>query len=287
MGSVNEGRCCDAVIRALEKRLGVTRSNLALPEKEKRDPPIEVECRLGNQVYAIEHTQIESFPNQIELGHEFVEFIPDIERELAGQLPSPGTYVLILPTSVRVRTKHVASVKTALVKWIRERAIAFHARASTRSSRNRSPRGEDLCVKEQPDGVPFEVYLKHEAHWSSGSQLKISRFAPKELDTLRYERMTMALNKKCPKLTKCKQAGPRTVLILEDGDISLSNHVIVTETLEAVSANRTDLPDEIWLIWPHDAEWMVIQIYNDGEFLYESEWDQYPAGTLIDLTESE
>ncbi|MFN3401117.1 MAG: hypothetical protein ACK4Z4_12345, partial [Ferrovibrio sp.] len=224
------------MIRALEKRLGVTRSDLSLPEKEKRDPPIEVECLLGNQVYAIEHTQIESFPNQIELGHEFVEFIPDIESELAGQLPSPGTYVLTLPTSVRVRAKYVASVKAALVKWIKERAAAFHAGAPEKQPRSRSPRGQNQWVKEQPDGVPFEVYLKRELHWSSDSRhdgrLMISRFAPKELDTLRPERMTTALNKKCPKLSKCQQAGARTILILEDGDISLSNHVIVTETLE-------------------------------------------------------
>lgn len=257
-----------------------------MPENEKRNPPIEVECRLGAQVYAIEHTQIESFPNQIEQGREFVEFIPDVENELVGQLPSPGTYILTLPTSVRVKAKHVATVKAALVKWIIEKAAEFHEHASERRSRNHSLRRNSEWVKEQPDGVPFEVYLKREPHWFSDSQLKISRFAPKALDTLRPERMTMALNKKCPKLTKCKSEGARTVLILEDGDISLSNHTIVIETIEAVSANRTDLPDEIWLVWPHSTRWMVIPIYKDREFFYQAEWDEYPVSILTDLTGS-
>lgn len=279
------------MIRALEKRLGVIRSNLSLPEKEKRDPPIEVECGLGDQVYAIEHTQIESFPNQIELGHEFVKFIPDIESELAGQLPSPGTYVLTLPTSVRVKAKDAAAVKVALVKWIKEKTAEFHERVPERRSRSHSPRGDGQWVKEQPNGVPFEVYLKRELHWSSDGRhdgrLMISRFAPRELETLRPERMTTALNKKCPKLSKCKQAGARTVLILEDGDISLSNHIIVAETIEAISASRTDLPDEIWLVWPHNTTWMVIPIYKDSVFLCGTEWDQYPVNNLIDLTGSE
>ena len=61
----NEGKACDAVIRHLEKWTGETRAGIRHPEKDGIGPPVELRLQLGNQNYAIEHTRVESFDNQI------------------------------------------------------------------------------------------------------------------------------------------------------------------------------------------------------------------------------
>ena len=64
----NEGMACDAVIRHLEKWTGEMRDEIRHPEKEGVGPPVELRLQLGNQKYAIEHTRVESFDNQIKAG---------------------------------------------------------------------------------------------------------------------------------------------------------------------------------------------------------------------------
>jgi hypothetical protein len=64
---VNQGKACDAVIRRIETREGHQRRDLAFPEREHHPAPIEVTCKIGERVYAFEHTRIEPFERQIEL----------------------------------------------------------------------------------------------------------------------------------------------------------------------------------------------------------------------------
>jgi len=45
-------------------------------------------------------------------------------------------------------------------------------------------------------------------------------------------------------LAKCKPA--RTVLVLENRDMALSNHWVISDCLEMSLSGRTDLPDEVW-----------------------------------------
>jgi hypothetical protein len=58
-----------------------------------------------------------------------------------------------------------------------------------------------------------------------------------------------AYDKKCSKLAAWKKAhGARTVLILEENDIQITNHELVGEAVRQVEASLTDLPDEVWLV---------------------------------------
>jgi hypothetical protein len=59
-----------------------------------------------------------------------------------------------------------------------------------------------------------------------------------------------------PKLRACKEAGARTILILENSDMALSNHWVIYESAEAALAGRADRPDEVWLVDTRiDKEW--------------------------------
>ena len=63
----NEGKACDAVVKAIEKRTGVMRSQVHRPETDGVGPLVDLRLKLGDQEYAIEHTLIEPFENQIKM----------------------------------------------------------------------------------------------------------------------------------------------------------------------------------------------------------------------------
>ena len=90
----NEGKACDAVIRLLELRTGGRRADIRYPERDGADPPVELRLSVGGQDYAIEHTQIEAFEDQIQTGEEFGRLINPVVEELSERLPGPGVYHL-------------------------------------------------------------------------------------------------------------------------------------------------------------------------------------------------
>ena len=74
------------------------------------------------------------------------------------------------------------------------------------------------------------------------------RFAPPDHETLRIGRMRAALAKKLPRLQGWKGTGARSVLLRENRDLALSNHIVILEAAEEALEGRYDRPDEIWLV---------------------------------------
>ena len=97
--------------------------------------------------------------------------------------------------------------------------------------------------------------------------LRCARYAPdnEELKAGRAERLRKALRCKCPKLQHCQEDGARTVLVLESDDIALTNHVLVGECLAVLLPERTDLPDEIYLVETEVKFWAVCCMKFDTE----------------------
>jgi hypothetical protein len=68
-------------------------------------------------------------------------------------------------------------------------------------------------------------------------------------DQLRTERMKRAIERKFPKLDRWKRAyGARTILVLEQNDIQLTNPDSVTQTFVPIAQSRDDRPDETYLV---------------------------------------
>ncbi|MFZ1961406.1 MAG: hypothetical protein WAU63_09185 [Methylovirgula sp.] len=66
----NEGKACDAVIHVLEAREGEMRQDVRFPERERHTAPIELTCRIGGQLFALEHTGIEPFAGHMQMEAE-------------------------------------------------------------------------------------------------------------------------------------------------------------------------------------------------------------------------
>ena len=128
----NEGMACDAVIRHLEKWTGKTRTGIRHPETDGVGPPVELRLQLGNQNYAIEHTRIESFDNQIKAGISIREIKNYIKERFTDPLPGPVYYELRVPMDVCLpeKRKERERVLSTLGKWIQESAHCMHRRKS-------------------------------------------------------------------------------------------------------------------------------------------------------------
>lgn len=78
----------------------------------------------------------------------------------------------------------------------------------------------------------------------------------------------------------CKETGAQTILLLENGDMALTNHWVVYEAVVATLADRTDRPDEVWLVDTCIEEnWTVLCLIRDGQGFPDEHryWDYDPT----------
>ena len=117
----NEGRVCDAVVRALEKWTRKTRTDVRHPDKEGDGPPVDLRLKLGTQDYAIEHTRIESFGNQIGTVAVANQIVRHVRKNIPDAFPGPAYYELQFRTDVSLpegRDRRARALNS-LVQWIR------------------------------------------------------------------------------------------------------------------------------------------------------------------------
>jgi hypothetical protein len=246
--------------------------------------------RLGTQSYAIEHTQIEAFAGQIRTGEELGQLIGPVIDELSGKLPKPGVYPLYFPTDARVQSNADAlqGIRSDFIKWVRKHARHLHARNPEQPTRERNPHGIDEQYRATPPSFPYEVTLRRSAHWSLSSRhdgvLLSGRLAPGDVEACRTVRLQRALDRKCPKLQRCKEEGARTILVLEDGDIFLSNYVLIGDALADLLAEHSDLPDEIYLVETVLDRWDVRLLKCDEKIFPGEDWIEFDSAQLNDIT---
>jgi hypothetical protein len=266
------------------------RSDAWLPEKVGMAPLVDLRFRLGTQPYAIEHTRIETFPGQIEASVDFRRFIDPVIEELSGQLPKPGIYNLYFPLPHRlgVAANQLEKIRKDFIAWVREEAQHLHERNPGRPTRERQPRGFDEQYRAVPPGFSYEVILRREAHWARTSRhegiLLAALIAPQDVEAQRTRRLQGALERKCPKLQACKEDGARTILIFEDSDIFLSNEILIGDALVRLLKERSDTPDEIYLVQTTVDRWAVHLMKHDRSYLQEGDWAEFDCDELIDIT---
>ena len=292
MANDNEGKVCDAVLRLLEMHTGEARSNVFRPDANGDGPPVELRFMLGERDYAIEHTRIEAFEDQIRMDNEFHELVMPIIEELSGILPGPAIYTIYFPINARVggTAKPLGELRNNLTLWVRQHARRLHEVNTENPVRFRWPRGIISQYQSVPPGFPYEVTLRREAHWARSTQhhgvLYPSRFAPNDIENLRADRLRKALATKCPKLQACKHQGAHTILIFEDGDISLSNHVLIGDQLGDVLTERTDLPDGIYLVKTCFETWDIRPLKLGDTNLPDDKGIVFNSADLNNITEA-
>jgi hypothetical protein len=255
----NEGTVCDAIVRHLETRTGAVRTDLWQPEKQG-DSEVELAWKLGNQQFVIEHTVIEPFEDFLRLNAQAKAHFDPIIAACNKLLPD----VLELEVPARcmqdLSKEEVAAAQAGLIA---------HVQATAPNMRCR--RYSDYIGADEPttiDDVPFPFRLFRFENLGIEPRLQIKHLAP-DLAKQRAERIQRACDDKFPKLAAWKKKGARTIPVLEDNDIQLTNPATVTEVFVPVARHRDDAPDETYMVATCLDPWQLWPLLVDGRSYFD------------------
>ncbi len=200
---------------------------------------------------------------------------------LAGKLP-PNVFDLMIPARAtqRIGARQLPDVQANLAAWVEEMAptlpISPYVRYVT------------PLHKVRPPGVPFPVSLYRFDAMGFPPRLQITHLVS-ELDDLRESRIRAACVKKFPKLDVWRKAGARSVLVLEDNDIQLTNPQVVYEALAKIEPEFPGRPDEVYLVGSWAAEWFIHALrVGNCDYYHLSEaglcMTEVDPAILVDLT---
>lgn len=227
-------------------------SGLSIERWPDKENPADIDAIAGP--FAIEHTSIDTLPNQRRYSHWFERAIGILESELAGQLP----YKLEVRFEYEVFTqKHNwKTIHKALKRFILDDApnLAWGCHELDNI----------LCV-------PFTVYVEKSNQFPF--HLTFERSSPKEarpqgiFDKWRPplpDRFRAQIDKKVKKLAPYKARGKTTILLIESIDIAFMNDRIMLKWLkEAYSNGLLDKVDGIWYAARYDSDFMFKNYTSD------------------------
>lgn len=271
MGQSNECKCCDAILRVLEHRLSAQRADLHFPDRNNRaEKRVDVCVRIGENRYVLEHTVIEPFEDTMGIGANFCNFVRPINERFSEVLPGPALYTLELRMDHRVtKKKLVTKAQQALICWVSAEARSLYEMARASEYLTKS----ETTAREFPGLIPYSVCLSctltGEPSDNEKGKFSVVRWDESD-EKQRFQRLCRAFADKCPKLQQCKERGARTILVLEQPDIALSNHIDIRGTLDRAAEKRADLPDEIYLVWavPDVTTWYVFPMNPAADSLF-------------------
>jgi hypothetical protein len=275
----DESRACDAIIRHLEARAKAARKNVVLRDTH-RDPTIRVELTfdLGLRTYALEHTGIEPFPDFVRLNNEAPRLLEPIKSALAGALPADDVFELHMPVfALRGHNKKgLRLIQDALVTHI-------IANAPTLKTRSYADYIGDITAV-MPPGVPFSVRLYRFDSMGFGGRFQVVNTVTGDREARRRARIRTACDKKFPKLAAWKTAeGARTILILEDNDIQLTNQALVADAFIPIARQRYDAPDETYMLMTcNEDAWYAWPLLIDNVSYFDLSARYHPIHLEID-----
>ncbi len=280
----NEGKAIDAVLRRIEARDNILRMSDGRSPDDQHDPDpqrrVDYVCTVGQILYAFEHTGIEAFADQIRLEVHNQRLLGPV-NERFDHRSDQEFWELHVPVeaSAGLTDAEANRVRAALIEWINTNSARFPVTQLYDKYANPSL-GETVA------DVPFRFSLHRGSlagpHFAPQSPL-CGRFQMRyivtgDIEPARIERLQKACNAKYPKLTMWKRdAGARTVLVLEENDISLTNYQHVTDALFPAEATMPDTADEVFLVSTYLPNiWWVTCLrragktyYDDGERFHE------------------
>jgi hypothetical protein len=193
------------------------------PDKANRDSS-DIDAIAGD--FAIEHTSIDTLPNQRRNSDWFIQVVGGIDKELRGKLPC--RLRITLDYAAVTKGQNWPSVREALKAWIISGAVRL---------------ADGRHVVDNIPGIPFRLHMTKAINRSPG--VFFGRFDPG--DSSLADRIREQINRKATKLAKYHGATRVTVLLIENDDIALMNETILLDAMrQAFSDGPPSGIDEIW-----------------------------------------
>lgn len=194
-----------------------------IPDLKERNLP-EIDAIAGP--FAIEHTSIDTVPNQRRNDDWFLRVIEGLEQELSGSL----LFHLFVILEYRAVTtgQDWKQIRLALKNWIVNRAEFL---------------ADGDHILDDVSGVPFKLHVHKDTNMPS--RLFFARFTPE--DNTLSERTQKLLDKKAKKLAKYQLKGKTTVLLVESSDFALMNKSMMRSAIkDTFEGGNLSGVDQIW-----------------------------------------
>jgi len=197
------------------------------PDEENRQTS-DIDAIAGP--FAIEHSSVDTVPDQRRDSAWFLEVVTPLEEEFCGSLPFRLT--LTFPYEGIQRGQKWSRITAALRRWIRvespELSYSAHEVRATHE-------------------IPFTFRAMKKSSDHPG--LSVVRIAP---DTGSFSsRLREQLDRKATKLSRYKNEGKITLLLVESDDIALMDDSIMWDSLKQAYPNG--LPEGIDQVWYVDT----------------------------------
>jgi len=221
VSTVHDRDVIDAFIAHLRDRGHLALQVDRRPDDENRDSS-DIDAIAGT--FAIEHTSIDTLPNQRRDSDWFLLAAGGLEQEL----PSKPRLKITLEYDAVSRGQNWAAIRQALNGWIT----------------NEAPRLTDgRHVLDSIPGVPFRLHVTKATDRRPG--VFFARWEPDD-DTL-PGRIREQFDRKASKLAKYAGPGTTTVLLVENHDIALMNEGKMLEAIRQAYPNGPPPGvDQIW-----------------------------------------
>lgn len=240
---LHEKKVIKEVLKYISKKINQPYRIISYPDEvNRKSPACDMLVSFGNKKYAIEHTSIDSIPNQRRDDNRFIKLLSPLKNELNGELPTPGHYQLVIDMDVIPALNRSNGSK--IYQSIKEWCIKIAPTLSMRGPHS----GKKHFERDRISGVPFELTL-YKSHRRDG-EFRIGRFSPEQIEEKRKEVLKQALCSRGEKVINYKKEGCHTILILESNDRALANFNDISDALNnaAEELKNVELPSEIYLI---------------------------------------
>lgn len=193
------------------------------PDEENRKSS-DIDAIAGT--FAIEHTSIDTLPNQRRDSDWFMRAAGNLEEEL--EATPPFRLNITLEYDAVGIGQNWAEVRAALKGWISNAAPSL-------------PEGRSLV--ETSPGIPFRLHVVKASEGRPG--VFFARYQPDD-DTL-ATRVKAAFDRKGEKLAKYQKPGVTTILLIENDDIALMNEWKMLQAIQrAFPSGAPPGVDQVW-----------------------------------------
>jgi len=240
---LHEKKVIIEVLKYISKKTNQPYRIISYPDEvNRKSPACDMLVSFGNKKYAIEHTSIDSIPNQRRDNNRFIKLLSPLENELDNKLPTHGHYQLVIDMDVipALNRSNGSKIYQSIKDWCIKIAPTL-SMGGTHSDKKHFKR-------DRIPGVPFEITLYR---WRRrDGEFRIARFSSEQLEEKRKEVLKQALCSRGEKVANYKREGCHTILILESNDRALANFNDIDNALNNAveELKNIELPDEIYLI---------------------------------------
>jgi hypothetical protein len=146
------------------------RSDMCWPEQEQHKAPIEFAFKLGDQLFALEHTGIEPFGGHVEMENRAKTWYAPITDGLKDALGTAALYELYILINAfqNMKKLDIRNTQNALIAWVERTAPAMPQRGRGKGSHVGPPQpfrrcpSKLLCLAPSRDAQAHHLQNCHE-----------------------------------------------------------------------------------------------------------------------------